>query len=91
MTEVVNFTKTKRVLQAFQSGEELSASQLTARFGVKNPRALVSSLRMQGYPIYLNEGTRDDRGRVRASKYRLGTASRAVIAAGYQALASQNS
>lgn len=90
MTEVVNFTKSQRVLQAFQSGKELSAGQISTQFGVKNPRALVSSLRMQGYPIYLNEGTRDDRGRVRASKYRLGTASRAVIAAGYKALSQKN-
>lgn len=90
MTEVVNFTKTERVLQAFQSGEELSAGQLSSRFGVKNPTALVSSLRMQGFPIYLNEGTKDSRGRIGVAKYRLGTASRAVIAAGYKALSQKN-
>ena len=51
---------------------------------------MVSSLRQQGFPIYLNEGSRDSRGRSRASRYRLGTASRAVIAAGYKALSHKN-
>jgi hypothetical protein len=44
---------------------------------------------MEGYPIYLNEGGRDNRGRMRRSRYRLGTASREVIAAGYRALAQE--
>ena len=82
-------SKTDRVLDAFISGEELSAAQIVSRYNVGNPTALVSSLRMKGFPIYLNTGSKDDRGRTRASKYRLGTASRAVIAAGYQALSQQ--
>jgi hypothetical protein len=44
---------------------------------------------MDGYPIYLNEGSKDDRGRVRASRYRLGSPTRAVVAAGYRAMAAQ--
>lgn len=79
-------SKTDRVLNAFMAGEELSAAQLVSRYNVGNPTALVSSLRMKGFPIYLNSGSKDVRGRTRASKYRLGTASRAVIAAGYKAL-----
>jgi hypothetical protein len=62
------------------SGEELTAKQIKSRFGLANPTAAISSLRMQGYPIYCNP-----KGQV--SKYRLGTASRRVIAAGYKALA----
>ena len=73
-------TATQRVLEAFVSGDELSAKQISSRFNVANPTALITSLRQNGYPIYLNE-----RGTV--SKYRLGTPSRKVIAAGYQALA----
>lgn len=80
----------QRVLEALQSGETLTAKQIQTRFGVANPTALVSDLRMSGFPIYLNSGSKDNRGRVRASRYRLGTASRAVIAAGYQALAQSN-
>jgi predicted ArsR family transcriptional regulator len=77
----------QRVLNVLLSGQTLTAKQIASRFGVANPTALVSSLRMTGYPIYLNEGTKDERGRVRASKYRLGTASKEVIAAGYRARA----
>lgn len=89
MTEVVA-TKTDRVLSALQAGKELSAGEMATQYGVKNPTAMVSSLRQQGFPIYLNEGTQDSRGRVRAARYRLGTASRAVIAAGYKALSRKN-
>lgn len=81
--------KKEKVLMAFKSGETLTAKEIAARFSVANPTALVSSLRMDGYPIYLNEGSRDNRGRVRRSRYRLGSASREVIAAGYRALAAQ--
>jgi|TARA_B100001094_G_scaffold315387_1_gene355327 hypothetical protein len=89
MTTQTVTTKTDRVLAAFTAGEELSAGQLKSRFQVGNPTATVSSLRMKGYPIYLNTGSKDSRGRAGVSKYRLGTPSRAVIAAGYQALAAQ--
>jgi len=82
-------SKKETVLNAFVSGEQLTAKQIASRFGVGNPTALVSSLRMDGYPIYLNEGTKDERGRVRASRYRLGSPTRAVIAAGYRAMAAQ--
>jgi predicted DNA-binding transcriptional regulator YafY len=81
-------SRKENVLNAFLSGEELTAKQIAARFNVANPTALVSDLRMSGYPVYLNNGTKDARGRVRSAKYRLGSASRAVIAAGYKALAS---
>jgi len=81
-------TKTSKVLAALSSGEELTGKQISARFGVGNPRAMVSSMRMNGYPVYANQRT-DSKGRVK-TKYRLGTAPRAVIAAGYQAIAAQN-
>ena len=81
-----NTTKTEKVIAALESGVELTAKQITARYGVANPRAVISSLRMQGYPVYLNKRT-NSLGES-YSKYRLGTAPRAVVAAGYQALAS---
>ena len=74
-----------RVLEAFQKGEQLTAAQIKARFGVKNPTATVSDLRYDGYAIYANQHT-DTKGRVKTF-YRLGTPSRAVVAAGYKALA----
>ena len=78
-------TQAAKVIAAFENGDELSGKQISARFGVKNVRALISSLRMQGYSVYNNQRTNGS-GET-SSKYRLGTPSRAVVAAGYQALA----
>ena len=79
-------TKAAKVLAALQSGVELTGKQISARYGVKNARAVISSIRMQGYPVFLNKRT-NSLGET-YSKYRLGTAPRSVVAAGYQALAS---
>jgi len=84
MTATTN-TQAAKVIAAFENGDELSGKQISARFGVKNVRALISSLRMQGYSVYNNQRTNGS-GET-SSKYRLGTPSRAVVAAGYQALA----
>ena len=78
-------TKSARVIAALESGTELTAQQINTRFGVKNARALISSLRMQGYSVYCNQRTTGTG--TTSSKYRLGTPTRSVIAAGYQALA----
>ena len=78
-------SKMERVLEVLSTGEELTAKQIEARYGVGNARSTVSQLRMKGYPIYANTRT-DTKGRQK-TKYRLGTPSKAVIAAGYRALA----
>jgi predicted ArsR family transcriptional regulator len=80
-------SKQTRVLMALQNGEQLTAKQIAARFGVKNPTATVSDLRFAGFAIYANLH-KDTKGRV-TTKYRLGRPSREVIAAGYRALAAQ--
>ena len=80
-------TKTAKVIAALESGVELTAKQIESRYNVANARAMISSLRMQGYPVYLNKRVSTYNGET-YSKYRLGTPSRAVIAAGDQALAS---
>lgn len=77
-------TNMNRVLEALESGEAMTGKQITARFGVRNPRATIHALRLKGYPIYLNK-RKDTKGRV-TFKYRIGKASRAVVAAGYKAL-----
>ena len=79
-------TKTAKVIAALQNGAELTAKQISARYNVSNPRALISSLRMQGFSVYLNKRVSTFDGQT-YNKYRLGTASRAVIAAGYRATA----
>lgn len=80
----MNTTKQARLLQALKSGEELTAKQISARFGVKNPTATISDLRYMGYAIYANQH-KDTKGRV-TTKYELGAPSRRVVAAGYRAL-----
>ena len=87
-----NMSKSEKVISALKGGAELTAKQITARYGVSNVSAMISSLRMQGYPIYLNNRTSEFEGKKTVyRKYRLGTATRAVIAAGYKALAGGNS
>ena len=74
-----------KVIAALKTGVALTAKQIEARFGVGNARSTVSALRMKGFAIYCNESV-DTKGRVK-NKYRLGNPSRAVVAAGYRALA----
>jgi len=79
-------TKEARVLEALQATDRgLTGAQIESRFGVGNARSTVSALRMKGFAIYANKNT-DTKGRVKTF-YRLGTPSRAVVAAGYKALA----
>ena len=78
-------TKTDKVLHALQKGEALTAKQITSRFGAGNPRALLSSLRMKGYAVYATAHT-DTKGR-ETTKYTLGEPDRAIVAAGYKAVA----
>ena len=79
-------TKTAKVIAALEDGAEVTGKQINARFGVKNARAMVSALRMQGYPVYGNQRTNGNGAT--SVKYRLGTPTRSVIAAGFRALAS---
>jgi len=77
-----------KLRNAFFQGRELSAKQITAQFGIASPSKVVSMLRLEdGMAIYNNRHV-DTKGRV-VNKYRLGTPSRKVIAAGYRALAGQ--
>ena len=79
-------SKAAKLIAAFENGTELTAKQISSRYGVKNVRALISSLRMQGYAIYINKRVSTYDGEI-YNKYCLGTPTRAVVAAGYKALA----
>jgi hypothetical protein len=78
-------TKQEAVLQYLQSGADLTEGQARSRFGVQNLSAVASSLRYKGFPVYANRKTFNN-GHT-ATVYRIGTPTRAVIAAGYRALA----
>ena len=80
-------TQAQRVVTALQTGAELTAKQITARYGVKNVRAVISQLRTEGYAIFLNKRVSTFNGET-YSKYCLGTPTRATVAAGFAALRS---
>lgn len=78
---------TTRLLNALTSGEELTARQIEVRYGVASGRGLVHSLRSQGYAVYLNRRT-NSKGET-TLKYRLGTPSRAMVAAAFNAFGAE--
>jgi len=78
-------TQAQRVAKALQSGAELTAKQITSRYGVKNVRAVISKLRSEGFSIYLNKRVSSFDGETYL-KYMVGTPTKAVDAAGYAAL-----
>ena len=81
-------TKTESVFNALVlNGEQLTAKQLASRYSIGNPYEAVRQVRLMGYPIYCNKHT-NSKGVV-THKYRFGTPSRELIAAGYKALAAR--
>ena len=81
----MKLTKSERLVTALKKGEQLTAAQIKTRFGIANPTATVIDLRYSGFVVYANQ-KRDSKGRV-TTKYRIGTPTRALVAAGYRALA----
>jgi len=77
-------TKTGKLLAALRDGESLTEGQIKVRFGLANPRASISDIRSEGFAVYANQH-KDTKGRV-TTKYRIGTPSRELIAAGYRAM-----
>ena len=78
-------TQTAKVENALVNGAELTAKQISSRYGVKNVRAVISKLRLSGLAIYLNKRVSSYDGET-YMKYRIGTPKRSVVAAGYKAL-----
>ena len=67
-------------------GARLTSKQIRAQYGIASPTKVVSRLRLEdGFPVYSNRHV-DTKGRV-THKFRAGSASRHVIAAGYRAIA----
>ena len=78
-------SKSVKLITALKAGESLTAKQIAARFGIGNPTATVSDLRLRGgYAIYANLT------KTGVTRYRLGNPARAVVAAGYRAMAAAN-
>jgi len=77
-------TKTFKLLSALQSGDRVSASQASKRFGIQNISAEVSRIRQSGFAVYAN--SRVAGNNVKVTEYRIGAPSRKIVAAGYKAM-----
>lgn len=78
-------TKTFKLFSALYAGEKLTPSQITKRFGIKNPTATISDIRYAGYAVYGNKRVAGNG--VQVTEYAMGKPSRKIVAAGYKALA----
>ena len=78
-------TKTFKLFNAMYNGEKVTASQAEKRFGIKNISAEVSRIRQNGYAVYANN--RKAGNGVQVTEYEIGRPSRALVAAGYKAMA----
>ena len=78
-------TKTFKLFTAMYKGEAVSASQAQHRFGIKNISAEVSRIRQSGYAVYANKRVAGNG--VAVTEYVIGKPSRAIVAAGYRAMA----
>ena len=77
-------TKTFKLLTALKSGDKLTASDASKRFGIKNIAAEASRIRQAGYAVYANSRTAGNH--VTVTEYEMGMPSRRVVAAGYRAI-----
>ena len=74
-----SLSKKQTILNALLRGQSIAWKTLNTKFGLKSPRAMVDTLRAEGFMIY---GSKQKGKHV----YRMGTPTRAIIAAGIQAL-----
>ena len=76
----------KAISLLVDQGLTLTEGELANRLGTSGSgaRSVVSQVRRKGYAVYLNQGTLDSKGRRRASRYRVGTATKAMIASFFE-------
>ena len=68
-------TKKQRVLNLLNKGKSVTWSTLRTRFDLTSPRAMVDQLRTEGHMVYINQTSN-------GTSYRMGTPTKAIIAAG---------
>jgi hypothetical protein len=79
----VTKSQNEKLVEFFRSGKDITEGQARTRFGVANLPARIAELRAEGYSIYKNK-TKNG-----ATVYRLGTPSRAMVAAAYSLMGAQ--
>ena len=72
-------SKRTKVMNLLSKGNDVSWKVLRSRFDLVSPRALIDTLRAEGNMIYINKSHK-------GTSYRLGTPTRAIIAAGIKKL-----
>ena len=74
-----SLSKKQKVLNLLSKGDNVAWSTIQNKFELESPRSMIDTLRAEGYMIYGN--------RVSGKKYyRMGTPTRAIVAAGIKAL-----
>ena len=74
-----SLSKKQKVLNLLTKGDNVAWSTIQNKFELESPRSMIDTLRAEGYMIYGN--------RVNGKKYyRMGTPTRAIVAAGIKAL-----
>ena len=72
-------SKKQKVINLLSKGENVTWKTIRNKIDLESPRAMIDTLRAEGYMIYGNK--------VRGQKvYRMGTPTRAIVAAGIQSL-----
>lgn len=71
-----------RLLAYLKTGRDITANQARQRFGITNVSQRIEDLRLAGYAIYCNTKKTSNGRTIRA--YRLGTPTKAMIAAAYR-------
>ena len=77
-------SKTERLKQYLQTGAQVTPKQVSAMFGISRPSAAIHQLRQEGVCIYTNPVTLKRTGE-QTVKYRIGTPSKAMVAAAFAA------
>jgi len=77
--------KSKAIDMLVNQGLALTEGELALRLNTTGAgaRGVIRQVRNEGFAVYKNKGTKDAQGRIRASRYRVGTPSRAMVAAFY--------
>ena len=74
-----SLSKKQKVLNLLSKGDNVAWTTIQSKFDLESPRSMIDTLRAEGYMIYGN--------RVSGKKYyRMGTPTRAIVAAGIKAL-----
>ena len=76
-------SKKQKVLNLLSKGQPVFWKTLRSRFDLVSPRAMIDQLRSEGHMIYINQNTGTNGNN---TSYRVGTPTKAIVAAGINAL-----